>query len=947
MKRSIIFTLITLFGAMSALAEQPVSGKLEAEKDHSALEVATVRIYRMSESDSTLVGGTTTDMQGSYRLDGIPEGEYKVWYNMVGYHPASRTIQVANAPLQLPVMRLREMVTALGEVVVAGKAVEMTVKGDTLEYNTAAYQLGENASVEELLRRMNGVQVDAEGNVKVNGETITAVRIDGKKFFGSDVQAATKNIPAEMIERVQVIDEKSDMAKMTGIEDDETERIINLTLKPNRKKGVFGNYSLAAGADLVGIETGRWLGYTPRFMEEDFRYSGNLFTNFLLGESQTTIIGSAGNTNEIRTGRGRGMFSGQNEGITRAENVGVNTNIDLSSHLRHPQEGSSLLLGGDASMNHNRVQKQSQQDQTIYSTELTYHNTDSALSIGTGWDAKLRLELEYKANDKNKLIIKPEISYTQQENNGENTYAYERADERIKYGTQWKSSLSDNLQAGLQVLYSHGFARAGRVLSLDGKVSFSSTHSQSSTLAANFLLMRNDVDQHILSFSNSLNYSLKASWVEPLYSTHHFLETAVTIKGNHRTSEKNQESMDTTLAEPTYVYDPVYSNRMQTDFWQEIVEANYRLVQPDYDLTLGMQFHPSQTRSLSYYGETLARDTLIQAWNWSPNANFRYKFGKREFLRLRYRGQSTQPSVNQMEPVRNNSNSMQESVGNLGLNPAFNHRFFFTYSRYNQERMSSVMTGLNGGLTQHALVENTIYDQTGKRYSQTVNAEATPWNISANVMYNTPFANKWLQFHTRTSLGYNQRVAYILREQESGTIEEMIAGGQFLRGKPSYTGNLQAGEDLSLRLTHDWLDLGLNGQVNYNRTENSLTEVVNHTWNWTVKGDVGLHLKKDWNISLDCAYTSRYGYRLEGVNEVIFNAKVDKTWGNATLALEAKDLLHQQKNIVEVVTADAVTYKKFNTLPTYFLLTFTYKLNKMGDLKPSMNPEERMFGPRL
>ena len=171
--------------------------------------------------------------------------------NNIGFKEQVVSVTVEGKDVSMKTLRLREDVQHLAEVQVQGKAAEMTVKGDTIEYNTAAYKVNENAMVEDLLKKMNGVQVDQQGNVTVNGETITAVRIDGKKFFGNDVQSATKNIPAEMIEKIQVIDEKSETAKLTGFEDDETEHIINLTLKKDRKKGVFGKYTGSLGADIV------------------------------------------------------------------------------------------------------------------------------------------------------------------------------------------------------------------------------------------------------------------------------------------------------------------------------------------------------------------------------------------------------------------------------------------------------------------------------------------------------------------------------------------------------------------------------------------------------------------------------------------------------------------------------------------------------------------------
>lgn len=908
--------------------------------------MATVRLFAFSQNrkDSTMVQGAQTDMDGAFVLSGIRAGAYTLYVSSVGFDEVIQAVQMPETNLDLPTIWLREAVMHLAEVSVRGHAAEMTVKGDTIEYNTAAYQVGENAMVEDLLKKMNGVTVDKEGNVTVNGESVTAVRIDGKKFFGSDVQAATKNIPAEMIEKVQVIDEKSDMAKLTGFEDDESERIINLTLKQDRKKGVFGNYSGALGADMV-TENGKWMNYgdaaygatsgerTKHFFQDDFRYNASLFTNILLGESQTTIIGGANNTNEIRSGRGRGPFSGQNAGITWSENLGVNTNVDLTSRVTQRDATTSLLFGGDAAINHSYNDTQTQTNKQSYTEDATYVNTDSTNKISQSWDANVRLELEYQIDSLNKLILQPRISYTNSRYSAHNAYTYHREEERINDGYQDQTSLSEDITASLRAIYNHKFARPGRSLTMTGNVDFTNTKGQTQTYAWDNILSSAQVDQHTLSGNNALSYSLKTSYVEPIYRNNHLLEIAATFSGKDRASHKDQYSMDSLSGE--YQYDSVYSSVLNNHLYTEQLELNYRWVEQKFDLTLGARVLATQTHSTTMYGEVLVRDTMYNQWNWSPNIQFKYKFGKKEFARIIYRGNVTQPTITQMEPVRNNSDAMSETVGNLSLQPAFRHNLMVMYSRFNTDRMSSIMTGMRGTLTKDALVGNSIYDETGKLYQQTVNADVLPWNIGADFMYNTPFANKLMQFNTRTAISYNQRVGYTLREQSAAEIERMIDEGTMMRGETSRTGNMQVSEDMALRLTHSIIDVGLRGNVTYSRTQNTLnTNSLSNVLNWTVTGDLTLHLPKSWNIATDCGYTARYGYTgLTDINEVIWNASVDKSWQNATLALKVYDLLHQKKNIVQVVGDNYVSYQKYNTLPTYFMLTFTYKLNRMGSLK--------------
>ena len=960
--------------AMVVMAQKTLSGTILSKTDGQPVEMATVRLFAYPKlnmpappagvpnmpappagapnmpappanmPDSVLVQGAQTYYDGLFILSNIRPGKYKLIVSSVGFNEQTQWVEMKHEDLDLPVIRLTEQVQHLAEVSIAGKAAEMTVKGDTIEYNTAAYQVSETATVEELLKKMNGVEVDKEGKVTINGEEIKAVRIDGKKFFGDDVQTATKNIPADMIEKIQVIDEKSDMAKLTGFDDDEGERIINLSLKKDRKKGVFGNYSGALGADMV-TDNGGWFDYgntdygktdaarMKHFVENDARYNANIFTNLLLGESQTTIVAGANNTNEIRSGRGRGWFGGQNAGITASENLGVNTNIDLTTKLDKKDDKTSLLLGGDATVNHSNNDTRTLSNKESYSEEATYIDRDSTVKLTQSWDAQMRLEMEYQIDSMNKVILRPQISYSHSLSNQTNDYIYDRDSVRINDGNQWKYSLKDEIKASMRLIYNHKFTKPGRSLTMRANVSFTNTVGNDSTYAWDNLQALTLVDQYTHTGSNALNYSLRTSYVEPIYKKNHFLEIAFSLFGNNRNSIKNQYTMDSMTG--IYEYDSEFSNELNNNIYSEQLELNYRWVSEKIDLTAGARMVATQTHSQTFYGGSLLRDTLYNRFNWSPNLRFKYNFGKKEFARINYRGRVSEPTIQQMEPVRNNSDAMNETVGNLGLNPAFVHNMFAMYSRFNQEKFSSIMTGLRLSLTQDALTNNTIYDKTGKRYLQTVNADMIPWNIGADFMSNTPFCKKMFQFHSRTAVSYNQRVAYVLREQDADHIAQMIANNTLPLGDASKTGNLRASSDLTLRFTHKIVDIGVKNTNIYSLTHNSLNRKnVTHTGDWIISGDVTFHLPKSWNIATDISYTSRYGYEgLTDINELIWNFSVDKTWKNSTLTLKVYDLLNDKKNIVQTVNETSVSFQKFNTLPTYFMLTYTYKLNRMGGLK--------------
>lgn len=937
-----IITLALLFVSLVAYSQHNITGKVVDNTSGDAIEMATIRLFSYSKNDSTLVHGLQTDMDGKFTLNNVRNGEYKIIISSVGYHEYVQAVTVANKDVTLRTIGLNEYVQHLAEVSVQGHAAEMTVKGDTIEYNTAAYKVNENAMVEDLLKKMNGVTVDQQGNVTVNGESITAVRIDGKKFFGNDVQSATKNIPADMIEKIQVIDEKSDMAKLTGFEDDDTEHIINLTLKADRKKGVFGKYTGSLGADMVTDNEG-WFNYgstdygataaerTQHFFSDEFRYNANIFTNLLLGESQTTILGSANNTNEVRMQRGRGDFGKDaNAGITRSENLGVNTNIDLNDKIKKKDSQSELFIGGDVSLSHSHNDTKAETRKESYTENQTYLNNDTSTQQSNIYDVNVRLEMQYQIDSLNKIILQPNISYTHQRQTESEAYTNYQDSALLSDGYQTTLDSTREVSASVKLTYNHKFDHPGRSLTLLAKIGYEDNTGYSNTYAFDNIANNALVDQYTNSRDGNASYSIRASYVEPIYKTNHLLEISARFSGNNRRSQKDQYSMD----EGVYVYDSAYSNNLRNDLYSEQLELNYRWLTEKSDLTVGARVLASQTHSTTYYGGVLSRDTLINTWNASPSINFRYKFGKKEFARVRYRGRLTQPTITQLEPVRNNSDAMNETVGNLSLRPAFKHNFMGMYSRFNAEKFSSIMTGFRGSLTQNALVGNTVYDQTGKRYQQTVNADVVPWNISADFMYNTPFAQKMFQFNTRTMVSYNQRVAYVLRQQDAAAISQMIENNTLPLGDASYTGNLQVNEDLSIRFTHDIVDIGLRANGTYSRTQNTTTlGSTSNVFDWGVTGDIEFHLPKSWNIAADCGYTARYGYNLDNVNEVILNASLEKSWRNATLSLEVYDILHQKKNIVQVIDDNSVSYAKYNTLPTYFMLTFSYKLNKMGNLK--------------
>lgn len=904
MKRFLLLTLLLTSVSVFSFAQHSIQGKVLDMKDEGGIEMATVRL--LNTKDSTLVQGCLTDERGSFTLSKVLSGNYILEVRFLGYDKSFTNITMANKPIILKNIYIQEANKYLKEVEVKGMTAQMAVKGDTVEYNSNAFKTAENSVVEDLLKKLPGVVVDADGKITVNGEEIKKVRVDGKKFFGGDVQMATRNIPVDMVDKVQVVDQKSEMAQLTGFEDDNTERIINLTIKANRKKGLFGNITVGGGID----------------RDKKFRNDNNAFLNILDGNAQTAIIAGANNTNTQRSGRGRGGMQGGGGGITETQNIGVNNSTEISSILK---------VGGNGSYNHTKNTSETSSEKESYLNGVTYNNNSKSRSIRDNDQANMRLEMEWNIDSLSTLIVQPELDYTKGYSRSNNQNTYFSNGDSISWGNSNNKSTSDQLQASLNLIFNRkSKVKKGRAFTVNVSGSLSNSNGDGQNYSEKQTVDTTTVvDQRTESMSKSYNTSMRASFVEPLWNIKNLMELSGTVKVNKRNSDKFQ--YDDLDGDGVYSnLDTEYSNSFENTFYNEALELNFRHQEKIYNYMLGVKAEPSQTFSTTHYkdGYDLKRENKVI--NYSPTASFRYNFGRKKFARLEYRGRTSQPSIEQMQPVKNNNNLMNESIGNAMLNPSFDQSLRLMYSSFNQERYSSFSFGINGSYTMDALVTNSIYDATGKQFSQTVNSEKAPFSGSANIMFNTPIIKNRLQFNTGTEISYQQRYGY---SDRSGVPNPVDSDGKLILGSLSQTQNKGASENLGITFTTDIIEVGIRGNVRYSGTQNNLNKNKNQeTMDYTGSGNINLHLPYSVTISNDLNYTTREGYSTFNQDEWVWNASIDKAMFNkkGTLSLKFYDILQQKLNVRESIGDNYRTLSRFNTLTSYVMLSFTYKISKFG-----------------
>lgn len=899
MKRNFLLALASIITFTLSAQHNTIQTKIIDKSSKKPVEFASVRL--LSGKDSTYVSGLTTDSTGLVTLKSIKNGNYTIGVSMVGYNNYFQNIRIADKDVLLPTIEIEEDSKLLKELEVTGTSLQVVAKGDTIEYNAAAFKTEQNAVVEDLLKKMPGVEITSDGKIMVNGEEIKKVRVDGKKFFGNDIEMSTKNIPADMIDRIQIVDQKSEMSQLSGFDDGETERIINLTIRKDKKQGVFGNVQAGAGLDL----------------NPEFRYDANSFLNIMNNEVRSTITAGANNTNTMRSGRGRGgFFGGGRSGITATQNVGYNINSPLST---------KTIIGGDVTFNHSDNLVISESERENYLQDGIFKNNSQNFSNKNNYQGNLRLEVEWKPDSLNTFIFQPNMGFTRSFSNSKSDYLYLMGNDSTSWGEtdNWSNGLDIN--GGLNVIYNRKLSKPGRTLTtqINANVSQSEDNgmniSEKSTNDSTILLNQKNTNR-----SESFNFGVRMSYVEPLgTSKNHFLESVLSFNGNLRNSDRSIFDRDNN---GNYdVKNSEYSNEFKNNFFKESLELNYKFVNPTYNMTFGLTAEPSQTYSTRTYSNNIVVPLKNEVINFAPIARLQYNFAKRNFARLDYRGRTNQPSINQMQPVKNNTDLMNETVGNPTLNPEFNHFLRLMYTKFNATSLSSFSVGMFGNLYKDKLTTNSIYDKTGKRYIQTINSKETPYSANIFTMYNQPFLKKF-NFSNRLSMGVRQQYGYTSRNVnlENIDLENLILGDL------SSTIRYNTSENISLSFTHEIVDVALNGGINYSNSQNNFNTKNTETYDWTSGLNLGLRPTKKLTFTSTMNFTKQSGYGDFNPSQLIWNAGVELNSfkGKGVLSLKVFDLLRQQQNIIQTVGENYIEFSSNNALSAYFLVGFTYKINK-------------------
>lgn len=878
-------------------------------------------------TDGKLLGGMATDSKGNFSVGNLPQGSVQLEVTFVGYvsHQQSIKLSSAQSPLRLGDIVLQEDGKLLDDVVVSAKATEVIVRGDTIEYNAESFKAPEGSALEELIKRLPGAEINESGQITINGKTISGIMVDGKRFFESDPKVAVKNLPAELIEKVQVLDRQSDAARMTGFADGEEETILNLTIKPGRKQGLFGTAYLGAGT-------------------ED-RYEGNAIVNRFTDGKQWSILAGANNTNnagfsdiaadvsssglstQISGNRGGrfGMRNAANNGVTISKILGGNLALTISPTS---QVGGNAFLGRS-----DKEQVTKGETLNLISTGNT-RETGQTSELNTKHNYGATLRLEWKPDSLTEIIVSPSLTY----GTGEGTYLSETQtvlDETQALITRSKlqqTSESKDYTGRLAIEASRRLSASGRTLALsffgnltgsNARGTYQSDIYTASTATSSIIDQLQENDSRSRSFRSRLNY------VEPLGGGY-ALQLTYQLRGEFTDQDRVSYAPDATGAYT--IEDDTYSYDFSSSYLAHRIGFAFKKATKVSDLTLGVNVDPSRLESLTKSGGQ-TRDIVQSVVNYSPTLRYSYRPSKAFNLNLDYRGQSFQPSVNQLAPIQDVTNPLNVVVGNAELKPGYRHNLFGRLSLFSAAKQSSMNLFFFGRVVQNEIVASTLYDtSSGVRTTTYTNVNGS-WMAGFGGFFNTPLPGK----------------RFTLRVGTQNNLSNQIG---FSQGQENRARTLGLNENLTLTYRHGWLDTSLGGSWGMSRITNSLEGVAGQTTRtYGVNWDTNITLPLNLAFDSQLQYRKTSGYAA-GFNEeqVLLNMGLGYSFLKnkaALLRVRIYDVLGKQRNVYQTASAVAITNEETNTIGQYAMLQFIYRFNSFSGnaSRSDMKTTSGMGGP--
>ena len=950
MKKTLL-ALFLSFAGLSVMAQSKfnISGTVLDSETSETILSASVRI--LSLPDSSMVAGAATGADGTFNIKSVKKGNYVVKVTYIGYQDkviALNLNEKKGRDQSIGYITIVPDSKLLQEAEVTANAAQVQVSGDSLVYNASAYRVAEGSALEELVKKLPGAKVDDDGNITINGKTVSKIMLNGKEFFLNDTKVAMKNIPTNMIDKLKTYDRKSDFSRVTGIDDGEEETVLDLTVKKGMNNGWFGNFD-------AGIGT-----------EE--RYAESLMLNRFVDNNQMTLIGGANNTGDrgFGGGGGRGWGRGGN-GLMNTKNLGLN----FATSTEKLEAGGNVRFRYDGS----DVWNQSAVQSFVTSAGAFRNSESSRRSSQHEWNADFRFE--WKPDSMTNIIFRPSggLSRSKGYNNSEsasfnadpNDVSSDPLDDAINHSEEVEGLLDMivNTNVSRSQTYTDsrrlaGELQANRRLNNEGRnITFRATGNMSGSdskqlSAAQIHYANSEVEDNINNRYYSTPgrnraYSLQLTYSEPI-ATKTYLQFSYRYNFSYNKSDRQAFVMDaatyTDLANALnqYRYDidgaigflvdnghKLYgatedeeanklSQYSEYKNYNHTIGMSFRKVTDAFNFSAGVELLPQRTVLDYKYMGTEYPTITRNVFNFAPNVDFRYNFNKQTNLRFFYRGRTSQPNIINLLDITDDSDPLNISKGNPGLKPSFSHNLRFNFNTFQMEHMRGIFAWGGATMTRNSISNRTYYNEaTGVRTTKPENINGN-WNAYLGGGFNMSLdKNNYFSVNNFTRLNYSHDVSYL----DPTKYED----------DRSKTNTLGVNENLGFSFRKDWFEMSINGGMEYNHSRNSVITTGNlDTWSFSYGTEFNFNFDNGFSISTDLSESSRRGYASASMNtnEFLWNAQVSKSFlkGNAlTISLQWNDILKNRSNISRAIDAYQSSDSRYNAIYSYGMLHVIYKLN--------------------
>lgn len=931
--------LIPLFlHAQSEDRKLTISGQLHDVELKEPVSQATIQLFLVT--DSTFVGGTISNEKGIFSVEAPSSGTFRLRVSSIGYQTIEREVTLRrNQNLDLGNLLLSSDNIMLKETVVTAQVAQVMARKDTLIYNPEAYRTPEGSAIEELIKRMPGAEVDDDGNITINGKQVKKILLDGKEFSLGDVETALKNLPVSIIQNVKFYDKQSDQARITGIEDGEKETVLDFSIKKGMNRGYMTNLDVAGGTKQR---------YATRGM-------GSSFTD----KTRIMLMGNANNKEE-----NAGWWN--RRGLNANKMLGVNLNYD---------DGKKLKMDGSLNWNHRDGDNANENaSENFYSeTSRTFSNSSSNnFSRSNNWRGNIRVE--WKPDTLSNILLRANGNTGTNDGTGRSISAtfsddpYLYADNplddilspqssrllpfTVNHNQSANLSYGENKNAWAMLQFYRRLNPKGRNITvrLEGSIGDNENRNVSNN-EVHLHRVKNVAGEDSTYFtarynttpSDNSGYVLSATYSEPLWKGAH-LQANYELRYNQNKSDRQTYDFSHL---PENIFADIVPVYRDWDSWLSSVSNhlddyldrnlsryseyknythNMRLTlrhwQKEYDYNVGFLVQPQHSNFIQDYRGRYV-DTIRNVTNLTPTLDFHYKFSDQSNIWFHYRGDTRQPEITQLLDITDDSNPLYITQGNPGLKPQFTNSLNLYYNNYIVKHKRSFVAYANYRHIRNSISNLVRYNaETGGSMSRPENINGN-WNADGGFTFNTALdsAGHW-NIGTDTRLRYNNYVSYVAQRQADA--------------QKNTTRSTTLNERLNASFRNDWLEVTIDGNVNYQHTRNKLQPTANlDTWRFSYGGQLMLRLPQGFEISTNLHENSRRGYNdpSSNTNELIWNGQISKTFLKSktlVVALNFYDLLGQQSNYERWVNANGRSDTRYNSINSYAMLHVRYRLNMFG-----------------